>query len=77
MKVEEAKILLQSAKIGVVSEVRLSNNSGTKIKLENGAIVNVFDSGNFNVQGKNQEPVKAALGSPGIVSTVAPNTKGG
>lgn len=75
MKVEEAKALLQSAKIGLVSEARLANDTGTQIKLENGAIVNIFDSGSFNIQGKNQDAVKAVLGAAGPALSPAPNTK--
>lgn len=75
MKVEEARALLQSAKIGLVSESRLANSSGTQIKLENGAIVNIFDSGSFNVQGKNQDAVKAALGADIHALSPVLNTK--
>ena len=63
MNVEEAKAMLEAAKLVVASETRLKNETGTQLKLKNGAIVNVFDSGTFNVQGRNQEAVKAALGT--------------
>lgn len=32
--------------------------NGTQIKLENGAIINVFNTGKYNVQGKNPEEVR-------------------
>ena len=75
MKVEEAKVLLQSAQLNVSSEARLPNDTGTQIKLENGAIVNVYDSGKFNTQGKKQKIVNAALGAPLPAAQEAANTK--
>lgn len=45
----------------VASEGRLGNDSGDQIKLENGAVVNIYDKGTFFVQGKNAAEVKAAL----------------
>ena len=75
MKVEEAKALLQSAQLPVSSETRLPNDTGTQLKLENGAIVNVYDSGKFNIQGKKQEIVNAALGGPLPAAQEAVNTK--
>jgi predicted nucleotide-binding protein len=35
--------------------------NGDQIKLENGAVINVFKNGNYNVQGKNNAEVKAHL----------------
>jgi|SRR3989339_640784 len=75
MNVEEAKILLQSAQLPISSEFRLPNGTGTQLKLGNCAIVNVYDTGKFNVQGKNQEIVNAALGSPLPAAHEATNTK--
>ena len=75
MKVEEAKTLLQSAQLPVSSETRLPNDTGTQLKLENGEIVNVYDSGKFNIQGKKQEIVNAALGAPLPAAQEAVNTK--
>jgi len=75
MKVEEAKALLQSAQLNVSSEARLPNDTGTQLKLENGAIVNVYDSGKFNTQGKKQKIVNAALGAPLPAAQEAANTK--
>lgn len=60
---------LREAGISVVSETRLNNDTGWCLRTDGGAIVNCFDTGNTNVQGKNQEPVKAALG---VGTTLAP-----
>ncbi|MEM4725215.1 MAG: nucleotide-binding protein, partial [Candidatus Hadarchaeum sp.] len=46
----------------ITSEKRLPNDTGTQLRLKNGAIVNIFDNGNFNVQGKKKAQVEAALG---------------
>ena len=34
-------------------EERLGNNTGIRLRLEGGAIVNVFDNGNYSCEGKN------------------------
>lgn len=75
MKVEEAKALLQSAQLPISSETRLPNGTGTQLKLDNDAIVNVYDTGKFTVQGKNQEIVNAALGAPLPAAQEDINTK--
>ena len=53
MDLSEARKLLDAAPFDIKSEGRLSNDTGTQLRLKNGAIVNVFDNGNFSVQGKN------------------------
>lgn len=40
---------------------RLPNDTGWKLKTHDGAIVNVFDKGSYNVQGKNRDQVKTIL----------------
>ena len=62
MTVEEARKLLENASLSVVNEERLPNNTGTQLRVSNGAIVNVFDKGTFNVQGKNIPEVETVLG---------------
>lgn len=64
MDLGEARKLLDDANLEVTREERLANDTGTQLRLKNGAIVNVFDNGNFNVQGKNNAAVDAALGKP-------------
>jgi len=64
MNVADARSLLDAASLDVETEERLGNDTGTQLRLKNGAIVNVFDNGNFNVQGKNKAAVEAALGKP-------------
>jgi predicted nucleotide-binding protein len=63
MNLEEAKELLAAAGFTVTSEQRASNNLGWQLRLSNGGIVNVFDTGSINVQGKCQPEIKTALGA--------------
>lgn len=65
MTKDEARRKLEEAGLSVTSEQPLPNGTGTQLRLSDGAIVNVFDNGNFNVQGKNQDAARAALGAPG------------
>lgn len=61
MNVDEARELLRDAGFVVVKVERLPNNTGSQLRVVNGAIVNVFDKGTFNVQGKNSQDVEAVL----------------
>lgn len=73
MDVAEAKELIESGGLTIKSEERLKNDTGTQIRLSNGAIVNVFDNGNCNVQGKNKGDVESILGkAPARVAERAP-----
>ena len=62
MTLDEIKACLQAAGLPIASESALNGGAGTQLRLHNGAIVNSFQTGNFNVQGKNQEEVKVCLG---------------
>jgi predicted nucleotide-binding protein len=61
MKTEEAKQILTQCGFKITDEGRLPNNTGTMIRLDGGAIVNIWDKGTYNVQGRNTDAVKAAL----------------
>lgn len=63
MNIEQSKDLLTQAGFVIASEQRTNNDLGWQLRLSNGGIVNIFDTGNFNVQGKCQPEIKAALGS--------------
>lgn len=64
MTLDQIKACLQAAGLPVASEAALANGLGTCLRLENGAIVNSYHTGKFNIQGKNQDPVKECLGVP-------------
>jgi predicted nucleotide-binding protein len=66
--ISQAKVLLTAAGLAITSEQRLNNDTGWQLRLANGGIVNIFDTGKFNVQGKCQTEIKVALGAP-VAST--------
>ncbi|HZP44592.1 MAG TPA: TIR domain-containing protein [Candidatus Binataceae bacterium] len=53
-------------------ESRLGNDTGWQIRLKSGQIVNIFDKGTFNVQGKNPEIVRKLMGELGAGSSGEP-----
>ena len=71
MTPNEVRDRLARAGFAIVSDGRLGNDTGTQIRLTNDAIVNVFDNGRVNCQGRNTDEVKAALGMSGA-RAVAP-----
>ena len=73
LTLDEVRQALNAAGLDIATEERLPNDTGTQLRLVNKAIVNVFDNGNVNVQGKNQDAVKTALGggSHQVASTPA------
>ncbi len=63
MTLEDARQYLGEAGYRIRKEERLGNNTGMKLRLDGGAIVNVFDNGNYSCEGKNCEVVEAVLDS--------------
>ncbi len=61
MDLNTAKKLLADSGFIVKSEKRLRNETGTQLRLENHAIVNVFDNGNHSIQGQNRKQIKELL----------------
>ncbi|MDR2976786.1 MAG: nucleotide-binding protein [Streptococcaceae bacterium] len=59
MTTEEVKAILSKNGLNIQTENRIGNDTGDCIHLEDGAIVNIFDSGKVNVQGKNAESIKS------------------
>lgn len=62
MKLDDVKRLLGTARLKIADEKRLPNNTGTQLRIEGGDVINVYDKGTVNVQGKTQAAVEAALG---------------
>jgi predicted nucleotide-binding protein len=62
MDIDEARERISAAGLEIKGEARLPNGTGTQIRLTNGGILNIFDTGKFNVQGKSREVVEEALG---------------
>lgn len=71
---DEAKALLAAAGFEIKSEKRTKNDVSWQMRLTNGGIVNIFDTGVFNVQGKCQPEIKAALGAAPTQAAVSRGT---
>lgn len=72
MTVDEAKEKLAAANLKIKAESRLKNDTGVRLDLADGRIVNVFDSGKLSYQGKNPDAVKQLLeGNDAIPVAVA------
>ena len=65
MTKEEVRAIVTKNGYAVVEENRTGNNLGTVLKLNNGCIVNCWDNGNHNCQGKNKEAVEFLLTQTG------------
>lgn len=50
--------ILKQNRIEIVEEKRTGNNLGTSLKLYNGCIINCYDTGKVNFQGKNKEEIE-------------------
>lgn len=62
MTTDEIKAKLKLHGISVVKESRV-NNCGDRLDLSNKAIINLFDTGKYNVQGRNSDTVMDILNS--------------
>lgn len=71
MTIEDIRACLQAGGFQIANESALANGTGTQLRLQNGAVVNTYHTGNFNVQGKNQDAVKECLGVPAAQPAVA------
>jgi predicted nucleotide-binding protein len=70
MTLEQAKNLLAKAGQTITEERRVSNDTGTLLRLDCGAVVNVWDKGSFNVQGKHKTEVESILASGAGIARV-------
>ena len=70
MNLDELKRIITSAGHIIASEDRLNNKTGTQLKLSNGTIINIYDKGTYNIQGKNTEEIKSLLDQKETVSTI-------
>lgn len=61
MIIESINRVLKKASLAVVKESRLPNDSGIQLRLENGAIINIFDNGTVQFQGKKQTQMKSLI----------------
>ena len=62
MTLEQAKNFLVKAGQTITEERRVSNDTGTMLRLDCGAVVNVWDKGSFNVQGRQKAEIETIPG---------------
>jgi predicted nucleotide-binding protein len=76
MKLQEAKEILIKAGHTITSEERLPNDTGYQLRIDCGAVINIYDKGTYNIQGKEAALVREAL-KAGVtgVATVADKGK--
>jgi predicted nucleotide-binding protein len=61
MTLADARQRLKDAGYRIRKEARLDNRTGTQLRLDRGATVNVFDNGNYSCEGKHCEVAEAIL----------------
>lgn len=61
MNKNEVKAVLKTHRYDMVSDERMKNGYGDTLRLSNGCILNIYDSGKVVCQGKNADEVKAIL----------------
>ena len=69
MTKEQVRTILLNGGFQIVEEKRTGNDLGTVFKLNNGCIVNCWDTEKVNCQGKNRGPIEALLSQKDAVST--------
>jgi predicted nucleotide-binding protein len=78
MNLDEVTKQLVAAGYQILKKERLANDTGTQLRLDGGAIVNVFDKGTVSCQGKNCKAVEALLKpdtGPAASASTPANTK--
>lgn len=61
MTADEIKAILKESPFQIKNETTLKNGLGIQLHLNNGAIVNCFNTGSYNVQGKNAQIVDSHI----------------
>lgn len=62
MTLDDTKRIISEAKFQIINESRLPNGAGWQLRISNGSLVNCFDNGTVNVQGKNKAEIEGLLG---------------
>lgn len=61
--------LLKQNNVNIESENRMNNNLGTVLRTYTGCLVNVYDSGKVNCQGKNRDEIEKIIKEPSNASS--------
>lgn len=81
MTIQQAETLLLQTDIKVAVQHRFAFDTGTMLRLDNYAIINIFDDGRYYIQGENTEALIAAFNqiekpwNPALWSGEMPNHK--
>lgn len=75
MELEQAKEILIGAGHEITAEDRLSNDTGYQLRIDCGAVVNIYDKGTYYVQGKKAALIKEIL-EAGIIGVTKVAGKG-
>jgi len=70
MTKEQIITIVTTNGLSVVSNTRMSNNYGDSLRLSNKCVINIYDSGTIQYQGKNWEQVKALIESTTPVESI-------
>lgn len=70
MSLEQVKLSLQKSGYAISSESRNGNGLATVLRLSNGCIINCWDSGKVNLQGKCTEEVNNVLNSTAPMNAI-------
>jgi hypothetical protein len=74
MKKKKMMKNLEAGGFNVVRDTLIANDTGWRLDLDGGAIVNLFDSGSIDVQGRNPEQIQAVKEYLGKASVSPPAT---
>jgi predicted nucleotide-binding protein len=72
MGLDEAKRRILAGALKITKEGRLPNDTGSQLHLSNGSIVNCFDNGTVNVQGKSKAETVLVLGKGDSIAASSP-----
>jgi hypothetical protein len=62
MTVQQAEAIILQAGVGVALQNRFAFDTGTMLRLDNYAIISIFDDGRYYIQGENTGALIAAFG---------------
>jgi hypothetical protein len=62
MTLEQAKTIVTQVGIKIAIQHRFAFNTGTMLRLENYAMINIFDDGRYYIQGEDIEALVIAFG---------------
>lgn len=62
MTLQQAKAIIEQVGVKIAIQHRFAFNTGTMLRLENYAMINIFDDGRYYIQGEDTEALVIAFG---------------